>query len=143
MPVIQGGKPSSMQTGMELAVSDHFTKVANSPRRLFITFVVLMLVASVGYSVAESTGFLDAIYWAIITATTLGYGDFSPHTGPGKVLTIGLICSTVFIFIPTITANLASKLIVNRDAFTHEEQEEIKAALIRVESLLQAELTRS
>jgi voltage-gated potassium channel len=125
-----------MQMGMELAVSDQFTRVANSPGRLFITFVLLMLVASVGYSVAESTGFLDAIYWAIITATTLGYGDFSPHTGPGKVLTIGLICSTVFIFIPTITANLASKLIVNRDAFTHEEQEEIKAALIRVEALL-------
>ena len=59
------------------------------------------------------------------------------------MLTIGLICSTVFIFIPTITANLASKLIVNRDAFTHEEQEEIKSALIRVESLLQDELTRS
>ena len=132
-----------MQTGMELAVSDQFTKVANSPRRLLITFVVLVLVASVGYSVAESTAFFDAIYWAIITATTLGYGDFSPRTGPGKVLTIGLICSTVFIFIPTITANLASKLIVNRDAFTHEEQEEIKSALIRVESLLQDELTRS
>lgn len=121
---------------MELAVSDQFTKVANSPRRLLITFVVLMFAASVGYSLVESTGFLDAIYWAIITATTLGYGDFSPHTGAGKVLTIGLICSTVFIFIPTITANLASKLIVNRDAFTHEEQEEIKAALVRVEALL-------
>jgi voltage-gated potassium channel len=40
----------------------------------------------------------------------------------------------VFVFIPTITANLASKLIVNRDAFTHEEQEEIKAALIRIEA---------
>lgn len=90
-----------------------------------------------GYSVVESTGFLDAIYWAIITATTLGYGDFSPHTGGGKVLTIGLICSTVFIFIPTITANLASKLIVDRDAFTREEQEEIKTALVRVEALLQ------
>ena len=30
MPVIQGGKPSSTETGMELAVSDQFTKVANS-----------------------------------------------------------------------------------------------------------------
>lgn len=35
----------------------------------------------------------------------------------------------VFLLIPTITANLASKLIVNRDAFTHEEQEEIKDSL--------------
>jgi voltage-gated potassium channel len=45
-----------------------------------------------------------------------------------------LICLTVFIFIPTITANLAAKLIVNRDAFTHEEQEEIKGALRRLEA---------
>jgi voltage-gated potassium channel len=38
--------------------------------------------------------------------------------------------------IPTITANLASQLIVDRDAFTHEEQEEIKVALRRIESTL-------
>jgi voltage-gated potassium channel len=45
-----------------------------------------------------------------------------------------LICLTVLIVIPTITANLAAKLIVNRDAFTHEEQEEIKGALRRLEA---------
>ncbi len=44
--------------------------------------------------------------------------------------------SAVFIFIPTITANLASKLIVNRDAFTHEEQEEIKDALNAISARL-------
>ena len=45
------------------------------------------------------------------------------------MLTSALITSTVFLFIPTITANLASKLIVDRDVFTHEEQEEIKESL--------------
>jgi voltage-gated potassium channel len=74
------------------------------------------------------------VYWSLVTATTLGYGDFSPHTTAGRVLTSALICLTVFVFIPTITANLASKLIVNRDAFTHEEQEEIKEALRRLEA---------
>jgi voltage-gated potassium channel len=53
------------------------------------------------------------------------------------VLTSVLICLTVFIFIPTITANLAAKLIVNRDAFTHEEQEEIKDALRAICSRLE------
>jgi voltage-gated potassium channel len=38
----------------------------------------------------------------------------------------------VFVFIPTITANLAAKLIVNRDVFTHEEQEEIKTLLCEI-----------
>jgi voltage-gated potassium channel len=74
------------------------------------------------------------IYWALVTATTLGYGDFSPHTAAGKFLTSALICFTVFLLIPTITANLASKLIVDRDAFTHDEQKEIKDALRRIEA---------
>lgn len=103
-----------------------FTKVANSPGRLVIAFVVTLTISSIVYSIAESADLLDSLYWSVVTATTLGYGDFAPSTGPGKVLTSILICVMVFLFIPTITANLASKLIVDRDVFTHEEQEQIK-----------------
>jgi voltage-gated potassium channel len=106
-----------------------FVRVANSPSLLLLVFVAVMVLASGLYGVFEDAGFLDSLYWSIVTATTLGYGDFSPHSTEGKVLTSVLIASTVFLFIPTITANLASKLIVNRDAFTHEEQEEIKDTL--------------
>jgi voltage-gated potassium channel len=106
-----------------------FTKVANSPGRLVIAFVVTLTLSSVIYSIVESANALDSVYWSIVTATTLGYGDFSPATGPGRLLTSVLICLMVFLFIPTITANLASKLIVNRDAFTHEEQEQIKTGI--------------
>ena len=113
-----------------------FVKVANSPGRLLATFVVLMVTSSVSYSLAEHAGLLNSLYWSVVTATTLGYGDFAPHTTAGKLLTTGLISLTVFVFIPTITANIAAKLIVNRDAFTHEEQEDIKAALARLEERL-------
>jgi voltage-gated potassium channel len=109
-----------------------FVKVANSPRALVLVFLVTILGSSIVYSVAESSSFSDSVYWSLVTATTLGYGDFSPHSEVGKVLTSFLICFTVFMLIPTITANLASRLIVNRDAFTHEEQEEIKENLRRV-----------
>ena len=103
-----------------------FTKVANSPGRLVVAFIATLTISSIIYSITESADLLNSLYWSIVTATTLGYGDFSPSTTPGKVLTSILICVMVFLFIPTITANLASKLIVNRDAFTHEEQEQIK-----------------
>lgn len=39
----------------------------------------------------------------------------------------------------TITANVAAWLIVNRDAFTHEEQEQIKDNLAEVLVLLKKE----
>jgi len=55
------------------------------------------------------------------------------------VLTSGLITFTVFIMIPTITANVAAWLIVNRDAFTHEEQEQIKDGVAEVLALLKRE----
>lgn len=103
-----------------------FTKVANSPGRLLAAFIVTLTTSSIVYSISESANLLDSLYWSVVTATTLGYGDFAPSTGPGKVLTSILICLMVFLFIPTITANLASKLIVDRDVFTHEEQEQIK-----------------
>jgi voltage-gated potassium channel len=116
-----------------------FVKVANSPRLLVLAFALVIGTSSTVYATTEHTGILDAVYWSLVTATTLGYGDFSPHTGSGKVLTSVLICLMVFVFIPTITANLASKLIVNRDAFTHEEQEEIKDKLTAILGRLDAQ----
>jgi voltage-gated potassium channel len=44
----------------------------------------------------------------------------------------------VWLAIPLITAHFASKLIVDQDAFRHEEQEELKNNLRRVRALLEA-----
>lgn len=103
--------------------------MANSVAVLIASWAALLFGSAVAYGQFEHASLLDGLYWSVVTATTLGYGDFSPHSGAGKALTAFLISVTVFFLIPTITANLASKLIVNRDIFTHEEQEEIKAAL--------------
>jgi voltage-gated potassium channel len=111
-------------------------KIANSPQLLLMLFLATILTASVLYMISESTSFLDAVYWSLVTATTLGYGDFSPHSAFGKALTSCLITFTVFIMLPTITANVAAWLIVNRDAFTNEEQEQIKGDLREVLALL-------
>jgi voltage-gated potassium channel len=36
-------------------------------------------------------GFGDALYWSFITATTVGYGDISPHTQGGRVVSGALV----------------------------------------------------
>lgn len=111
-------------------------RIANSPAALLVVFATTIMGAAIVYGQFEGAGFLDSLYWAIVTATTLGYGDFSPHSTGGKVLTSVLISFTVFVLIPTITANVAAWLIVNRDAFTHEEQEEIKSVLADIRARL-------
>ena len=114
-------------------------RIFNSPGLLALAFVSTMLMASGAYSLAEGEGFVNSLYWSIVTATTLGYGDFSPHSTEGKLITSLLIMFTVFIMIPATTANIASWLIVNRDAFTHEEQEDIKQTLNELRALLTAQ----
>lgn len=72
-------------------------------------FVVLMLVVILGsimYMVEKGEhGFSsipDSIYWAIVTITTVGYGDISPVTGLGKfVASIIMLMGYGIIAVPT------------------------------------------
>ena len=40
------------------------------------------------YHGVEGWGWLDSLYFSVITLTTVGYGDFAPKTDAGKVFTI-------------------------------------------------------
>lgn len=40
------------------------------------------------YHFLEGWDYIDALYFSVITLTTVGYGDFSPQTMGGKLFTI-------------------------------------------------------
>jgi voltage-gated potassium channel len=113
--------------------------LANSPGTLILSYAILIVVCGALYHVFErQPTFGDSIWWAIVTASTVGYGDISPKTWEGRALAGLLISVMVLVVIPLITAHFASKLIVDHDAFRHEEQEELKRNLRRVRILLEA-----
>ena len=104
--------------------------LANSPRTLILSYLLLIGVCAALYRVFEAkVSFGDALWWAVVTASTVGYGDISPKTPEARFMAALLISVMVLIVVPLITAHFASKLIVDQDAFRHEEQEEIKANL--------------
>src|SRR4051794_11814207 len=71
------------------------TKVANTPRYLVVMALSIVITSSGAYAIAEHQGIGDAVYWALITATTVGYGDTYPKTPEGRVVAILLVFSMV------------------------------------------------
>lgn len=113
--------------------------LANSPRTLILSYTLLIVTCSVLYHVFEpDVSYGDALWWAVVTASTVGYGDISPETWQARVMAALLISIMVLIVVPLITAHFASKLIVDTDAFQHDEQEELKRNLREVRELVQA-----
>ena len=50
--------------------------------------------------------FFDAVYWATVSLTTMGYGDISPVTVPGRIVT--MVSSFVGIAIVALPAGIVT-----------------------------------
>ena len=73
---------------------------------LFFILTIVTIIGSVMYLVeGESNGFTSiprSIYWAIVTITTVGYGDISPQTELGRLFaSIAMIIGYATIAVPT------------------------------------------
>ncbi len=104
-------------------------KISSNPIYLFTSYVVSLFISTVVFSVLENQTVLNSLYWSVITSLTIGYGDFSPSTPIGKLFTIFMAHFWIFFIIPSVISHILANLIEDRNAFTHEEQEEIKQTL--------------
>lgn len=86
------------------------TALRSSRRKIMVfLFAVLALVTILGtmmYIIEdENAGFKSipmSIYWAIVTVTTVGYGDIAPSTVPGQILaSLIMIIGYAIIAVPT------------------------------------------
>jgi voltage-gated potassium channel Kch len=57
-------------------------------RELLVTTFFVILVGSTIYHYLENWSWVDAIYFSVVTLTTVGFGDFAPKTDGGKIFTI-------------------------------------------------------
>jgi voltage-gated potassium channel len=80
--------------------------------------------------------FGDAIWWACVTITSVGYGDISPVTFVGRLIAVGVMIAGIAL-LGTVTATLASFFLDRVEDTTKEESDETQAAI----ATLTAEIT--
>jgi voltage-gated potassium channel len=90
-------------TALKLALRASFPKITVF---LFTVLTVVILVGAMMYQIeGEQNGFTSipaAMYWAIVTVTTVGYGDISPHTVLGRfIASILMVLGYGIIAVPT------------------------------------------
>src|SRR5258706_10881961 len=71
----------------------------------------------------------DALWWAVVTTTTVGYGDVSPVTGEGRLIAVALMVVGIG-FIGVFTATITSFFL--EPSRIIEEQTTIEARLTRI-----------
>lgn len=96
---------------------------------LTLTAIVVGGAAEYAVSTGEFTSLWDGVWWAVVTVTTVGYGDLYPKSIEGRL--IGMVLMFVGIgFLSLLTAAVASRF-VRQD--TEGELVEVMDALRRIE----------
>ena len=79
-----------------------------------IKIILLLLLLWVGSSIGilyledgELSDIKNSFWWAIVTITTVGYGDYSPETISGRALAVVLMLSGIGL-VSTVTGSISS-----------------------------------
>lgn len=98
---------------------------------------IVGVVAALGYGVLGSyalgkdfspaiSSFNSALYFAVVTLSTVGYGDITPHTPEARLFTISLIVLGLVVFATSLTAVAAVVMNKRMLALLHPRKERMK-----------------
>jgi voltage-gated potassium channel len=104
-----------------------------------LTLYALTVCLSAGlYSYFESKTFFDSVWWAMVTGTTVGYGDMYPTTVGGRLVGMFQMHVVPFFIVPFIVAKILNTMMIDEHEFNHEEQELMKKDVREIKDSLNA-----
>ncbi len=92
-----------------------FKIVSQDPAFQFLALIAsgVLGIGTIFYHFVEGWGWLDSLYFCVITLATVGYGDFSPQTALGKIFTIGYVFAGIGLLVAVFT-RLAEALLASQ-----------------------------
>lgn len=102
--------------------------------KIIYVSIVLIVISSLTYSYAENVPYIDAFWWALVTTTTVGYGDISPATPLGRLAAIILMFLGIG-FIGMLTSTITE--FFNKTDKEDVSEEKIDLLIKKIENLEQ------
>ncbi len=122
-----------------MAVKRVLHRVVNEPRLLLAVLVGDFVLASGLYWAIEGTGPVASMWWAVVTGTTTGYGDYSPVTTAGRGVAVAFMLSMLLLVLCA-GAHFTRAVLHDPDAFTDAEQREMLGLLRENNALLRLQV---
>lgn len=132
-----------IRLGRLLRLARGFRALAGALGRRGLIYVVsLTVLAVLGAGALMATlepatvkgGFWSGVWWALVTATTVGYGDISPATVEGRIVAAILMFVGIGL-VGTLAASIAAHFVGQQE---NTELVAIQERLVRIEGLLES-----
>ncbi len=94
--------------------------IAGTTSLLIYCGSLAILTAERGQPGAKIETFGDAVWWAVATVTTVGYGDYYPVTTQGRVIAAGLMVTGIAL-IGLVTASFATWIVARVQSETEQD----------------------
>ena len=88
--------------------------------RALISIMFLLLISgSIFYVFHDNWGVVDAMYFCVMTMSTVGYGDLTPTTNFSKAFTIVYSLITIGVFVGVVTK--LAQAMLEKETSAHEK----------------------
>jgi voltage-gated potassium channel Kch len=138
----RAARPLRLLTATSVAAHGLRATVGHRGAACVATVTVMVIATSAGALLAVEPdlthgSYWDGVWWAIVTATTVDYGDIAPATVRGRVIATTLMLTGIGL-VSTLSGSISAYFVVGEDP---HQLRQIEARLGRIEALL-AEVRR-